>query len=562
MTAISRAGHCISAALVAATAIAFYGCAQQGAPQGGPPDTTPPAVDTTAPASGDVLVPRNAGLSIQFSEPIDRAAFEVGLQVSPARTGPAKFEWSNGSRRVDILWPDSLRDSTSYRVTLSNRIADRRGNKLPEPITFAFSTGSQVDRGEIRGFVHASREKSGAFDVFAYRQETLSDTFWLSTPDYFTQTAAEGRFQLPFLRAGNYRVVVLTDANRNQRLDHGEQFALATHDFTVADELPPDSADWFPTVYDTVPFELRSCSLTGPGVITLNFSHPPDTSGSSSWQIDVHDSATGLPIAASRLNPTIRRPSALSLTGNWTVGAVYQITAANLVDQRGETLMGDTCYAKYDLRADSVSPRIEKVTLPTADAAMTPAAPIIWVFTEPVDTTMLTGAVSVSDTIGSAVSGTPRWIDAQTLSFAPESSWVDTVVMIATIDSTRLTDAAGNTAASGTYSWRFAPLGEARMGVVEIRIETSESIAADIWLEARSLSDSRMARALAVGAGIVPMTLPSGRWHVSGFVDSNRDGRWFPGTVSPFAFCEQRAVCSDTIDVRARFTLEDVVLKF
>lgn len=100
------------------------------------------------------------------------------------------------------------------------------------------------------------------------------------------------------------------------------------------------------------------------------------------------------------------------------------------------------------------------------------------------------------------------------------------------------------------------------MGIVEIRIETTASIAAEIWIEARALGDSRMARALAAGAGIVSMTLPAGRWHVSGFVDGNRDGRWFPGSFSPFAFCEKRAVCSDTVDVRARFTLEDVVLKF
>lgn len=562
MIAIHRAGQCVVGVLAAASALAVLGCAQQGSPQGGPPDITPPAIDTTAPASGDVLVARSSGLSIQFSEPIDRGTFEAGLQMSPARTGPAKFEWSNGSRRVDVAWPDSLRDSISYRVTLSNRIADRRGNKLPEPITFAFSTGSQVDRGEIRGFVHASGEKTGAFDVFAYRQEALTDTFWLTIPDYSTQSASGGRFQLPFLRAGNYRVLVLTDANRNQRLDHGEQFALATHDFTVADDLPPDSTDWFPTVYDTVPFELRSCSPTGPGVITLFFSHPPDTSGSSNWQVDVHDSATGLPITVSRLNPTIRRSSALSLIGNWTAGTVYQITAANLVDQRGEILIGDTCYAKYEPRPDSTPPRIENVILPTASDAITPNDPIIWVFTEPIDTAKMGGAVSVRDTIGTEIGGTRRWLDAQTLGFVPGSPWVDTTVLSATIDSARIADPVGNVAGAGTYSWRFTPLGDSRMGIVEIRIETSASIAAEIWIDARSASDSRKARALANGPGIVSMPLPAGRWHLSSFVDSNRDGRWFPGSVSPFAFCEHRTVYSDTIDVRARFTLEDVVLKF
>lgn len=559
---IGRAGHFIACALVSAIASAVFGCAQQGAPQGGPPDTTPPAVDTTSPASGDVLVPLTTGLTIQFSEPIDRATFEAGLEISPARTGSPEFEWSNGSRRVEIIWPDSLRDSTSYRITLSNRIADRRGNKLPEPMTFAFSTGSQVDRGEIRGYIHASSEKSGEFDVFAYRVESLADTFWLSTPDYVTQSGAGGHFQLPFLRAGTYRLLVLTDANRNQRLNHGEQFALSTRDFPVTDDLPPDSSDWFPIVFDTTAFELRNCSSTIPSVVSLAFSHPIDTAVSSSWRIEARDSTTGLPVTFSILSPTLRRPSHLSLAGSWTTAVVYEVVVSNLIDQRGIGIPGDTCYLKYDPRPDSQPPKIESVTLPTPEAGMTTEDPIIWVFTEPMDTARVGGALSVRDTLGSEVGGRRRWIDLQTLAFVPDQPWVDTVVVVAAIDSTRISDAAGNVALTGTYSWRFTPLADARMGVAEISIETASSIAGEIWIEARSIADSRKASTAASGPGVVALPLPAGRWQLIGFVDSNRDGRWFPGSVRPFAFSEMRVVYSDTLDIRARFTLEDITLKF
>jgi hypothetical protein len=178
------------------------------------------------------------------------------------------------------------------------------------------------------------------------------------------------------------------------------------------------------------------------------------------------------------------------------------------------------------------------------------------------DTARVGNALVVRDTIGNPLAGYRRWIDLQTLKFVPESPWNDSIVVVAVIDSTRLSDASGNVAITGTFNWRFTPLGESRMGVAEITIETASSAATEIWIEANSLSDSRTAKAMVTGAGVVSLPLPAGRWLLSGFADANRDGRWFPGSVSPFAFSEMRVIHADTLDVRARFTLEDITLKF
>lgn len=536
-------------------------CAQQGAPQGGPPDVTPPVVDATMPASGDVLVNRSTGLTIQFSEPIDKNTFAAGLQISPSRTGKPSIEWSNGSRRVDVTWPDSLRDSVSYRVTLATRIADRRGNKLAEPFTFAFSTGMQVDRGEIRGLVHLPTGSTETFDVFAYRTETMPDTFWLSLPDYNTQTGTGGRFQLPFLRSGRYRVLVLADGNRNRKLDAGEQFALAPRDFDVADDAPADSFSWFPTVYDTVPLTLRSCATLSSGIIALSFSHPLDTATANMWMFDVSDSATGTPVEFVRLNPTARRPSVVSLLGDWIPGVVYSVSAGNLVDQRGQRMDDDSCYLSHLQTIDSTAPRIESVSLPTSAAAITASDPILWVFSEPIDLARFADAGAVRDSSGNAIPGTWSWTDPRTLTFTPEMPWNDTLTIIASLDSARIIDRPANVATVGPFLWTFAPLGMARMGVVEVLVETGQENTGDIWLESRSVTDTRLVRTHISSPGLTSISLPAGRWQLGGFIDADRDGRWFPGHIAPFEPSELRVVHSDTLDVRARFTLEDITLK-
>jgi hypothetical protein len=53
-----------------------------------------------------------------------------------------------------------------------------------------------------------------------------------------------------------------------------------------------------------------------------------------------------------------------------------------------------------------------------------------------------------------------------------------------------------------------------------------------------------------------------GRWRLGGFVDVDGDGRWSPGNVSPFRSPELRVIANDTLDVRARFTLEEIILQY
>ena len=557
-----RAGRYFCSMAFFAAVWVLGSCAQPGAPHGGPPDITPPTVDLTIPGSADVGVARDFGLVLQFSEPMEKTTLESGIAVSPGRAGTPKFEWSSGSRRVHISWPDSLRDSTTYRITLTNRVADRRGNKLAEPYTFAFSTGAHVDRGEIRGHVRFDGSKAGAYDVFAYRVETMPDTFWLSPPDYATQTGIDGRFQLPFLREGLYRLLILTDANRNHRLDHGEQFALATSDVTVGDDIPPDSINLFPTVYDTVPFTLKSCASIGPRLISLNFSHPLDTTGASAWRISARDSATGLPQDLARLNPTPRRTSSVTIDGNWIAGTVYSFASENIGDQRGRQIVADSCQCRHVNVVDSVGPKIEWVFLPSVIEALKATDPIIWVFSEPVDSVRIAGAVSVRDTAGARIDGETAWRDAQTLTFTPGETWPDTVEVLAAIDSVHLVDEDGNLAGAGTYRWRFRPLGEGFLGAIEGQIESSPSSPPDYWIDVHEVGKSRSTRVRLTGPGKFSLTLPAGRWQLGGFVDTDRDGRWSPGRLDPFAPPELRAVPSDTLDVRARFTLEDIVLRF
>ena len=198
------------------------GCASPVAPSGGPEDTTPPALDASEPAAGAVLV-RADRLVLTFSEGVDEATVGRALSVAPGWAVPPEVR-ARG-RRVEVLFPDSLRANTTYVVTLDTNLRDLRGVALRQPITLAFATGPTLDRGRIAGRVldpQTGRAAPG-LDVFAYvlpdsvatmdstaHADALPDPT-TTAPDYRTQTGPDGAFVLDYLRPGPFFVVAVAD---------------------------------------------------------------------------------------------------------------------------------------------------------------------------------------------------------------------------------------------------------------------------------------------------------------------------------------------------------------
>ena len=100
------------------------------------------------------------------------------------------------------------------------------------------------------------------------------------------------------------------------------------------------------------------------------------------------------------------------------------------------------------------------------------------------------------------------------------------------------------------------------MGTIACRVELGNPS----WdnkpcrLEARSLARERVIVWTVPVRQTVELPLPAGRWVVSVYIDLDEDGRYFKGSLSPFRAAEPRAVVADTLSIRARFTLEDVVV--
>ena len=464
-----------------------------------------------------------------------------------------------------LTWADSLRAEATYRVTVGGRTTDSHSNPIKSPFTFAFSTGDAVDLGCIAGKVKSPDEKVGVVDIFAYRTDHITDTFWLDPPDYLTQTGERGAFDLPYLKGGTYRLLAMADANRNHRLDPGERFGLA-REVETRDSLTPDSIFVFTSVYDTTVSRLTGCALAAGEGITLTFSRPIDTTNWNRAEFRVRDSLTGESLSITAVPPSIRHPAAvLLLSDSLAAGRRYVLLVQNLYDPQGRPMASpDSCRVSYQVLPDSVGPRVEWVYLPTLKEATSPRSPVLWSFSEPVDSTRLREGISVEDSSGGAIAGRTIWSDPRTVCFSPTGAWPESTTIVMTIDSLRLFDRSGNPAPKQPFRWTFTPLTASATGTLEGQVEVRDSSEANIacQLQLQAVGAETRVTHTVEAPGDFSIDLPAGRWVLGGFLDLDGNRHWNPGSLGPYAPPEPRVLRDDTLTVRARFTLEDVVLRF
>lgn len=97
---------------------------------------TPPAIVAFQPLPGQEVAPDAALIELRFDRPMDRAAVEAALRVTPEVAG--EVSWPDA--RTLQFRPRGLALETRYRVALDTTARSAEGLALGQPLAFAFST--------------------------------------------------------------------------------------------------------------------------------------------------------------------------------------------------------------------------------------------------------------------------------------------------------------------------------------------------------------------------------------------------------------------------------------
>jgi uncharacterized protein (DUF2141 family) len=535
-----RAPAWTSAALLL---VALAGCATPVAPTGGPADTTPPSLVVSNPADGATNVTERT-LTLTFSERLATNAASAVTITPPTGTPP---EVSVNARELRVTLPE-LRDSTTYVVTVGTALADQRNVALQAPITVAFATGDEIDRGRIAGTVRSpdTGSAAGGLAVWAYALDDSLGTVDPTSvaPDYRTETGADGAFTLEYLRPGPFFVVAVEDRNRNARVDAGERFAAppAPSLSARADSTVPEPATFFVTALDTVPPVAQRLRPISDRRLALRFSEPVRLIDAAAFAeaVTVADSASGAPQEVSWYQPPA---SAFELYAEATRAlppAPLLVTSGGtdaVADSAGLGVAAFRLSAALPARADTVTARFDAFVPSAPDSVVLPGGVRPGVrFTSPPGA-LLDGVEVRSGGQPLDVPFVPR----DGVTFVPDTS-------VSLPRRVTITAPVGDSTASQTYV-----LPDSRnLGGIVGRVEADGPVRVEVRPEAGA---PVIVAADTSGAFVADGLLP-GAYTLRLWLDRDGDGRWTGGQLQPYAPPEPLVFLPQPVQVRARWETE------
>src|SRR5262245_35712567 len=123
------------AALLIGLSCALASCAKRGPPSGGPPDLTPPRLVSSEPDSGAAHVPRDARISVTFSEGMEPRSTNESVTLAP----PVEFRrqrWNGRTMTIELERP--LEPNHTYTLIVGGQAHDRHGNPFGAGTTVVF----------------------------------------------------------------------------------------------------------------------------------------------------------------------------------------------------------------------------------------------------------------------------------------------------------------------------------------------------------------------------------------------------------------------------------------
>jgi hypothetical protein len=529
--------------------ILFSGCARPMTPPGGPPDRLAPVVEWTFPGADTVGVDSESEIRIRFSESMDRRSVERAIFVSPAFSREPKLKWRG--RELEIEAPEPLREDRTYLVTIGSESADESRNRMRSSYSFAFATGMKLSQGEIRGSIR--QEGSVQSYVWAYDlQEGTSPDPSIDPPDYVTQPGQDGRFHIPRIGIGRYRVFGFVDKNRDQLFTtNTDALAVPAGDLSVSsNEDLVDFGLLKPVLRDTLGPVFLSARTPDTRHILLRFDEPV----SVPRILEVRSESGSLEVLGTHVDAK-DSSQVWVLTRPQVAGELYSIHMAEVMDRNGNLLVrGESAEARGDGEPDRRAPEVVSMEPEHSGQFIAPNTSLALNFSEAMVSNIGDGFWLDSDTTG-VPEGDLRWVSPNRLLFEPLHQWEEGETQILQVESGILTDASGNSLEDPVL-FRFSVSSSQDLGkmIGTVGITTVPTV-----VRATQLVAPYRTYQVAVAVRDTMFTLDGlipGQYRISGFLDMDGDGVWGMGSAFPFVPSEPLADFSDTLEVRARWVTE------
>ncbi len=549
----------------------FCSCANQIPPAGGPIDTTPPAVIETYPAQYTLHF-TDKHFDLKFDKYMDHRSVEESIFISPY-VASLDFDWSG--KEVEVTFPDSLRNNTTYVINIGTDAKDLRSpaNKLAQAFTLAFSTGAVIDRGGIRGRIYPLKpaDPPEGVMIFAYMLGKMNpDTLNPRTqkPDYVTQTGKNGEFYLQHLAFGPYRIIAVRDQFRNLLYDpEADEFGVPPHDLLVSDS---------DTLVDDVRLRLAKEDTTAPRLIrvdaadvhhlSVEFSEPIDTSARHPLLVSIEDTLSKSPLKVWSVYPMLPSTTTFSVVTDRqdsTKGYLFKVDSANdlvglPIDPKADSL--DFTGATSQ---DTLLPFVSNISVKDSARNIELNPTVLIQFSDAVSRDTLSKVISLTDTAHRDIPFTLDWLSDAACNLLPRSGLKGKMWYTINVLTHGVGDWSGRKFRDSLRVVWFQTLDPEVLSSIEGTVVDPDATAKSIhYVVIANDVDPRNQKSYTTIARqdgrFVIDAMDEGRYVLWAYRDRKLNGSYDPGRPFPFAASERFGYAPDTLKLRARWPLEGV----
>ncbi len=534
-----------------------FGCAKKVAPEGGPIDNIPPEITYSFPQDGDLNFSNNY-FEFEFSEYVDKNKFRTAFFISPAIIID-EFDWSGTS--VRLYFSDTLRINTTYSISISTEITDLNNkNKMKNAFNLAFSTGNKIDNGKISGQIFGHFPDNTK--IFAYK--LVDSLFNLSkNADYISLPNLNGNFNFGSLKTGNYNIFAIQDNNNNSRFDiNSDKISITKSDFFISDSAISETVKFIFSDFDTTKPRLEEVVMTDNHHFQLTFSEITDSSTYDSAFVEIYDSTRNMsfPFVYKYKGNSKKEKLLVSFPDSIISTNKNYLITKNFSDKYGNLSTKSVNLIYFNEKSDTNKPKILSINFANQEKIDYLLPYFTFLFDEGISELELVKNTTIYDFLGKQLEFSTKKVNDAEFQIHLKNELKQQSEIKIIVNLQNIKDAAGNYGDT-SFTKSVETLSSLDFVSLSGKVENvKDSVDVFVILKSTEKNNSYKTKVLK-NKYQFDKILPS-KYQIFAFCDKNGNCVFDNGKPFPFAFAEPFTFIQDTINVRPRWPITDVNLKF
>jgi len=434
---------------------------------------------------------------------------------------------------------------------------------MAESFMFSFSTGNKIDSKIISGKAFG-KQKEGIF-IYAYKFEEESDTLLKRKPDYVSQTGIEGNFRLQGLGSGRYRVFAVNDNFKDYLYQQDQdEIGIPQQDvFLAEDDSLQSDLRLILFNADTTKPRLISGVMTDKYHLLVSTSKPVEPKSIKEENFFLVDSTQNKVIQIDYAFKGNSKPEEFILMFDERIDPddnVY-LFADTLIDLLGNTISNDFTQVVISDRIDTNSVSIFSTEPEENGLVDVENTEIKIFFDEAFNKDFNISAVALTDTFNNPVSFDVDFYDDATLLVKPAEKLKPDKDYLLKLDLNQITDIAGNKTDS-IFVLKFSTISGLEFTglsgkVININYSKSPILVLENTEVPKFIYEEKLSSENFEFSRIEP-----GKYLLWCFLDENNNGNYNYGWPSPIEYSEEFSFYPDTLNLRPRWEVSDLIFRF